>query len=143
MDAFGTNETHTPTNVPALASLPVHTLGTLGGPQLALRSVDNAGHYNKLGNHRFVRFNVPNARNVTITAASNNPNNPDTDFLVYKAGVFIAAGVDGPAPTETETFQAAAGDYLLDVYDCANGCNTPDDTPEGTPGDYDLTVTIN
>jgi len=27
----------------------------------------------------------------------------------------------------------------LDVFDCANGC----DEEEGTPGDYDLTVTIN
>ena len=30
--------------------------------------------------------------------------------------------------------------YLIDVYDCANGC---DSDHEGTPGDYDLTVTIN
>ncbi len=29
--------------------------------------------------------------------------------------------------------------YIIDAYDCANGC---DDT-SGTPGDYNLTVTIN
>ena len=29
--------------------------------------------------------------------------------------------------------------YVLDVFDCANGC----DTAQGTPGDYNLTVTIN
>jgi hypothetical protein len=34
-----------------------------------------------------------------------------------------------------------AATYVLDVYDCANGCDT--DPPEGTPGDYALTVTIN
>jgi hypothetical protein len=36
------------------------------------------------------------------------------------------------------TFNSAATDYLIDVYDCANGC----DESEGTPGDYDITVTI-
>ena len=29
--------------------------------------------------------------------------------------------------------------YLIDVYDCADGCGTE----EGTPGDYDITVTVN
>jgi len=34
--------------------------------------------------------------------------------------------------------------YVIDAYDCANGCPPIDDegTPEGTPGDYELTVTL-
>ena len=76
---------------------------------------------------------------MTITASSSNPNNPDTDFRVFRTGTFVTAATAPPAPSETATFNAPAGDYVLDVFDCANGC----DTQEGTPGDYNLTVTIN
>jgi hypothetical protein len=55
----------------------------------------------------------------------------------------VVAATDPPAVNESATFQASAGDYVVDVYDCANGCDTPEDAPEGTPGDYNLTVTIN
>jgi len=139
IDAYGANETHSPTQVPNIAALPVHALATIGGPALVLRTVDDAGRHNKLGNRRFVRFTVPNSRNITITASSSNPNNPDTDFRVFRNGSFVNAATSPPAPNETLTFNAQSGDYLVDVYDCANGC----DDPEGTPGDYNLTVTIN
>jgi hypothetical protein len=140
IDAYGTNETHAPNEVPAIAALPVYATATIGGPSVVLRNVDDEGRYNKLGNRRYVRFNVPTTQTITITASSSNPNNPDTDFLVYRAGTFVRAGTDPPSQNpEVETFSATAGDYVLDVYDCANGCSDE----EGTPGDYNLTVTIN
>ncbi len=40
---------------------------------------------------------------------------------------------------ETETFTATAGTYLIDAYDCANGCSSP----QGVEGDYNITVTVN
>ena len=44
-----------------------------------------------------------------------------------------------PTGREAETFTAdCRGTYLIDVYDCANGCN-----PSDGDGDYNLTVTIN
>jgi hypothetical protein len=47
--------------------------------------------------------------------------------------------LSGPATEQTATFGTANGaQYLIDVYECANGC----DPVEGTPGDYDLTVEI-
>ena len=59
---------------------------------------------------------------------------------MFRSGAFVSAGVDPPTQNpEVETFNATAGEYVLDVYDCANGC----DPSEGTPGDYDLSVTIN
>ena len=39
---------------------------------------------------------------------------------------------------EVESFTATAGTYIIDAYDCANGCGD-----QGTPGDYLITVTIN
>jgi hypothetical protein len=137
-DAFATGETHFPSPVPQLSAIPLYT--TMNGASLVLRTVNDAGTYNKLGNHRYVRFNVASTRSVTVTASSSNPNSADTDFVVYKSGVIVAAGTDPPTQNpETETFNATAGTYVIDVYDCANGCSPS----EGTPGDYDLTVTIN
>jgi hypothetical protein len=140
MDAFATTETHVPTPVAAAAALPLYTAATVGGAAVVVRSVNDAGHYNTLGNHRFVRFTLASARTITINVVSSNPATPDPDFVLLRSGAFVAAGVDPPATTETETVtNAAAGTYVLDVYECSNGCSTD----EGTPGDYDLTVTIN
>ena len=139
IDAYGTNEAHVPLPLLAAPTLPIYKVATIGGPAVTLPTSDDAGRDNKLGDRRYIRFNVPTARNVTITASSSNTSNPDTDFKVFRNGSLVVAATDPPAPNESATFQASAGDYLVDVYDCANGC----DTAEGAPGDYILTVTIN
>jgi hypothetical protein len=145
IDPFAAGETHFPANVPQNAALPQYTTATIGGGPVILRSVNDAGHGNKLGNRRFVRFEVASSRNVTVTLSSSNPSaNRDPDFLVWKAGAFVRDGTDPPTEfPETETFAVTPGTYLIDLYDCANGCN-PTEPPNGTgSGDYDLTVTIN
>ena len=140
MNAFGTGETHSPTEVPANAALPLYTVATVGGGPVVMRTVDDAGRNNKISNRRFVRFSLATARTVTITASSSNPNTSDTDFRVFRNGIFVNSATNPPAANETlQLTNAPAGEYLVDVYDCANGC----DDNEGTPGDYDLTVTIN
>ena len=140
IDIYGTSETHSPTLVPATAALPVYKLATVGAPGVVVRTSDDAGRHNKLGDRRFVRFTLSTTKNLTITASSSNPNTPDTDFRVYRNGVFVTSATSPPAPTEQATLSnAQPGEYLIDLFDCANGC----DSPEGTPGDYDLTVTVN
>jgi hypothetical protein len=141
IDAYGSTETHFPASVPSVAALPLYTTANLGGPAVVLRNVDDAGRHNKLGNRRFIRFNVPTSRSVTITATSSNANAPDIDFRVFQfSSGFFRSGEDPPSENpEVETFTAAAGDYVLEVYDCANGCSSE----QGTAGDYDLTVTVN
>jgi len=138
-DIWGTGETHVPGAVASAAALPLYTDITIGGPAVVVRNVDDAGTYNTLGNHRYLRFNVAGTRSVTVTAASSNPNQPDADFRVWRAGTFVRGGEDPPAASETETFSASPGTYLIDVYDCANGCSTA----QGTPGDYNISVTVN
>ena len=138
IDAFASTETHFPAEVVQGASLPLYTTATLGTPMI-LRNVNDAGTFNKLGNHRYVRLDVASARNVTVTASSSNPNTADTDFRIYKNGSFVTSGETPPPDPQSKTFAATAGTYLIDVYDCANGC----DTSQGTEGDYDLTVTVN
>ena len=60
---------------------------------------------------------------------------------MWRAGTLVALGFDAPPDEEpeTETFTATAGTYLIDVYDCANGCSTA----QGVEGDYNITVTVN
>jgi hypothetical protein len=144
IDAFATGETHYP-NSPSLivdrdAALPLYSTAALGVP-LQLRNVDDAGRHNKLGNHRYVRFNVPTTRDVTISLATSNATDNDPDFTLWRAGgAFQNEGTEPPPGPETLTIQdLPAGNYLLDVYDCANGC----DTEQGSSGDYTLTLTIN
>ena len=151
VDAYGTGESHYPTTVFTnnnLAVLPIYTTMTVGGPQAVLRTVNDAGpdsvdnSGNKLGDHRFIRFNTPAFTGRKITANSSNPNTgKDVDFKVFRSTPFgfATSGEDPPDPNgQSATFDTSASDYLIDVYDCANGC----DTSEGTPGDYDLTVAI-
>lgn len=140
IDAFGSSETHVPIGVPSVAALPLYTTVSIGG-SVTVRNVNDAGTDNTVGNHRFIRFEVPSARSITVTVSTSNPDvaNRDPDFLVYRSGDLVALGFDGPDEfPETETFNAPAGTYLIDAYDCANGCNPP----EGNSGDYDLTVTV-
>ena len=138
-DAFGTGETHAPTNVPFGAALPLFTSITVGTPAI-LRSVDIAGRYNKLGARRFLRFTPTASGTVTISLSSSNPNTADPDFSLQRAGTFLLIENDGPPQPETGSVNVTAGTtYVLDVYDYANGGSGD----EGTSGDYNLTVTIN
>jgi hypothetical protein len=144
IDAFGTNETHYP-NSPTLivaqaAALPLYTTIAVGGGPVTLRNVDDAGTYNTVGNHRFVRFSISSDRTVNISLATSNSTDNDPDFVLFRAGAdFVDSGEDPPPGPEIHSFSLTAGDYLLDIYDCSNGCGTP----QGMSGDYDLTLTIN
>jgi hypothetical protein len=141
-NAFATTETIQPTGSPTIAPtsvLPLYTTITNSGT-VTLRTTNDAGTSNKLGNRRYIRFENGSTRNVTITVAtSNTDTNADPDFLVWRSGTFIFDGTDPPPGPESHTFSMSAGTYLIDVYDCGNGCGPA----EGASGDYDLTVTIN
>ena len=139
-DEFGSTETTLPAGVPSSAVFPLYTTINNTGA-VTLRTSNDAGTTNKVGNHRYIRFVNSNARNVTITLATTNTDtNADPDFEIWHAGEFVRAGSDPPPGPEVETISnLAAGTYVIDVYDCGNGCNPA----EGAAGDFDLTVTIN
>ena len=82
---------------------------------------------------------LPEQGAITL-ATTNTDTNADPDFEIWHAGEFVRAGSDPPPGPEVETISnLAAGTYVIDVYDCGNGCNPA----EGASGDFDLTVTIN
>lgn len=146
IDIYGSMETFVPTPFTSAEVLPIYAPATLGvattlrttnrgGPN----SIDASG--NKLSNHRFIRFTAT-GNPATVTATSTNPaSTRDVDFFVYRANPFgyWRSATSPPAASEVLTFPTAAAEYLIDAYDCANGC----EPSEGTPGAYDLTVTIN
>jgi hypothetical protein len=140
MDAFATTET----NAPVANILPLYTTLAPGTPAVAF-STGSAGdnRYNKAGNRRFYRYSPAATGPVTISLTSSNANaDRDPDFIVINQGNAIALGWDPPAATETEAVNLQAGQtYIIDAYECSNGCRP--DPPQGTPGDYNLTVTIN
>jgi hypothetical protein len=149
LDAYGSTEANLPTPFQSVEVFPIYATANTSGTPVTLRSSDRGGPTtvdtsgNKLSNHRFIRFTAPGAGGmVTITATSTSPlATRDVDFLVYRSSPFGLArsATSGPAASEATTMPVAGGaEYLIDVYDCANGC----DPAENTPGDYDLTVTI-
>jgi hypothetical protein len=129
-------------NAPFPGLLPLFPTIAVGG-SVVVRSIDDGGHYNKAGNHGFLRFTPTSSGSVTVRVSSSNPDPlRDPDFYVFRAGVPVASGDDPPADPEVETFSVTAGTtYIIDAYDCANGCSGED--VQGTQGDYNLTVTIN
>jgi hypothetical protein len=138
INPFASNETHAP--LPDM--LPIYTNITLGVP-VVLRTTDDAGRHNKLGNRRFVRFVPDTSGIVTMSLSTSNPDvGADPDFVGFVDGAFLGIAQNPPPQPETRQISVTAGRvYIFDVYDCANGC--PHDPPQGTRGDYDLTVTIN
>jgi hypothetical protein len=132
IDAFGSTETHVPSGVSSASALPVYTTVTSGG-QVSVLSGADAGHYNTLGNHRFIRYNKSGSAAQTVTVTTPNG---DPDVIVYRNGAFQSIS-QGAA---NETFNiTVAGTYIFDVYDCANGCSAI----EGTAGDFTVTLGIN
>jgi hypothetical protein len=132
IDAFGSTETHVPSGVSSASALPVYTTVTSGG-QVSVLSGADAGHYNTLGNHRFIRYNKSGSAAQTVTVTTPNG---DPDVIVYRNGAFQSIS-QGAA---NETFNiTVAGTYIFDVYDCANGCSAI----EGTVGDFTVTLGIN
>jgi K319-like protein len=132
IDAFASTETHVPSGVSSASALPVYTTVTSGG-QVSVLSGADAGHYNTLGNHRFIRYNKSGSASQTVTVTTPNS---DPDVIVYRNGAFqqISQGA------ANETFNiTVAGTYIFDVYDCANGCSDI----EGTAGDFTVTLGIN
>jgi hypothetical protein len=137
IDIWGSNET----NMPYVNNmLPMYTPITPGTP-VVVRSIDDGGMYNKAGNHRFLRFTAATSGSVSVTVTTSNATVPDPDFRVFRAGVPVMSATGPPAQFETsQPFNVTASQtYVIDAYECSNGCSEP----QGTPGDYELTVTIN
>lgn len=96
--------------------LPVYTEIFPPGANLAsLCSVNDYGEYNKLGNWRFLRFNIAVASTYTITVTGGT----DPDFWLYQNGL-IAKAEGTAVGTENLTQTFASDDYVLAIADFVN-----------------------
>jgi len=152
IDDFATTETH----APFLNVLPVYADIFRGTPKI-VHSIDDGGpnatdgDHNKLGAHALLRYVAQSSGNVTITVTTSNTSfEADPDFVMYRSGVPLSLGLCDQNPigqcapnaqrneVATNVAVTAGTTYVIDAYDCANGCTTV----QGTHGDYDLTVSI-
>lgn len=121
-DEFGSGETN---NGGDTRALPVYDTITLNAPKTGICSSTVGGSLdlNKLGNHRFLRFENNAQRLVTISAQGNTTSAStvaatDPDILIYQTGQIVLAGESAVAGRETiGPIQIPAGTYILDVYD--------------------------
>jgi hypothetical protein len=144
LDAFATTQS----SAPFPGMLPLFAPIVANGTPVIVRSIDDGGRHNKAGNHSFLRFTATATGNVRLTVFTSNPAaNADPDFVVYRGspdgisagGGPLVFGTSGPPQPETLIFPVVLGKtYVIDAYDCANGCGSS----LGTPGDYNLTVTL-
>jgi hypothetical protein len=143
IDEFATTETFVPVPpfVQNIDVLPIYATIAAGGAPVVVRNVDDAGRQNALGARRFLRFTPATSGNRTVSVTTSNADvNADPEFLVQRAGTYVLIEEDPPPQPETGATNFIGGTtYVLEAYDCANGCNTQ----QGTPGNYNLTVTIN
>ena len=125
-DIWGTGETHVPTPRRSSGRAARCTRRSpSAGRRCTLRNVNDAGTYNTLGNHRYLRFKVASTRNITVTASSSNPmRNTGYGFpgVARRGRSWPSARSTAADNPETETINAPPGTYVIDVYDCANGC---------------------
>lgn len=140
-DAFGAGETNAGGD-PDPRALPVYHELQLNVPQTSVCSVSFAGSKvpatdgnvipNKLGNHRFFRFQNDTGRLVTITAQGAAPTvgtvaATDPDIYVFRRGDAVLIGDAAGGGLETISGrQLPAGTYVIDVFDFDTiGTNQP------------------
>lgn len=154
MDAYATGESHGSVGAESLdLVLPVYTPLALNALPVRVCSSSQlitpsgaavSGSYNKLGNRRFLRFDVPGPRAISIVVdcPATDPTCvggpvPDPDLVLWQAGVPQVAESE-TAFTERLDVNVQAGTHVLEVYEYSHV--DPADTARR--GRTCLTVTI-
>jgi hypothetical protein len=79
--------------------------------------------YNKLNNHKFVKFTIAQSGTYTITINQTNGGASDPDFALYKTnalGEALDKGISEVRNQEEKSLNLSAGDYMLDVIGYMN-----------------------
>jgi len=123
---FGLGET----NDGGLADiLPVYETLLTNGTPVDFCSVDNFGDFNKHGNRRLFRIDVPTAGNYLFTMDQTTAGAGDPDFLVYRQGNLVGVGGSAANREEIQTFTLGAGTHVMEAFafrNIENGATTGD-----------------
>jgi hypothetical protein len=124
MDAYATTETNAGVSAASRdLVLPIYADVALNGATVRLCADTVVGTFNKIGNRRLLRFNVPSARPIDIqvscpssdSACTGSPQ-PDPDFGLYHGRTVEFAESEAPF-TERLQKTVEAGDYVLEIYE--------------------------
>jgi hypothetical protein len=119
-DAWATGET----NDGSLSqALPIYSSVALNATPVTVCGSATAGSFNKVGNRRFLRFNLAASQLVSIRAqytgtgstAPLSPD-PDPDIVLWRNG-FLAVSEEAVPDEELLTGTLAAGEYVIEVYE--------------------------
>jgi hypothetical protein len=120
-DDFGANEFNSggdARNLPIFRSV-------AAGEIVAVCSVAANGAYNRLGNRKFLRFDLATAGSITVRA-SNGPAGSDPDLALYGSGQQRGLAEGTAASAETLAVSGlAAGTYVIEVYEFSNLGSAP------------------
>ncbi len=112
-DIYGSGRTNLENETPLYADLSV-------GTSVNVCPTYTYGEYNTLGNRKYIRFNITDADNYTVTVRkSNSASATDPDFYLHNVSshTIAAIGDDADVDSETESLNLAVGSYILDIYD--------------------------
>lgn len=121
---FGVGETN---NGGLSDGLPVYLTVPTNGTSVDFCSRNNFGLYNKHGNRRYLRVDIPTAGTYRFSMLQNaredNPADGDPDFLIYKDGQQIRQAIgdvlqggSGAARQEIGTLNLTTGTHVIDAY---------------------------
>ena len=117
-DAYGSNRV---SNLEE-GSLPLYTQLSLNKTIGNICTLTHYGLYNKLANHKYVRFSINSSDNYPIQVKQSNGRSSDPEFTLFTTSPFenVSTNESGETGIEKATLALTAGDYLLDIYDSNN-----------------------
>jgi len=82
-------------------------------------SMNYYGNYNKLDNHKYVRFHINKNDTYPIQIKQSNGKSSDPEFALFKTSPFekVSINESGKLGIEKASLALTTGDYLLDIYD--------------------------
>jgi hypothetical protein len=105
--------------------LPLYTtIQTNGTPVTDLCSNADAGDFNKVSNHRYLKFTVDAVAvyviRVDATDIRPDGSNVDPDFALYDSSGLSSLSIQSPAEFEEKPILLGPGDYTLVIWDDNN-----------------------
>jgi len=115
---YGAGETN---NAGAALTLPVYHTANLG-QTLNLCSDSDFQDYNGLDVRRYVRIQLPETRNYTISAVRKGGNLPKTNpqLRIFRQGMQVASLLSATPDSENGQRQLNSGSYVVEIYEESN-----------------------
>ncbi len=104
------------------SSLPLYKELTVDKTIGDICTINYYGTYNKLSNHKYIRFSINENGTYPIEVKQSNGRSSDPEFILFKSSPFekLSTNESGERGVEKASLALTSGDYLLDIYDSNN-----------------------